>query len=62
MGDGSVTLTIRTMDGRLVRRVDMKTTNGVSVVPVQVSNLPKGQYVLTRTQGGQAISEIFLKR
>ena len=50
------------MDGRLVRRVDMKTTNGVSAVPVQVSNLAKGQYVLTRTQGGQAISEIFLKR
>ena len=62
VGDGAVTLTIRTMDGRLVRRVDMKTTNGVSAVPVQVSNLAKGEYVLTRTQGGQAISEIFMKR
>jgi hypothetical protein len=62
VGDGSVTLTIRTMDGRLVRRIDMKTTNGLTAVPVQVSNLAKGQYVLTRTQGGQAISEIFMKR
>ncbi|MGA0818212.1 MAG: T9SS type A sorting domain-containing protein, partial [Schleiferiaceae bacterium] len=60
--DGAVTLTVRTMDGRLVRRVDLKNTAGLKAVPVDVANLPKGQYVLTRSQGSEAVSEIFVKR
>ncbi|MGA0109439.1 MAG: T9SS type A sorting domain-containing protein, partial [Schleiferiaceae bacterium] len=60
--DGAVTLAVRTMDGRLVRRVDLKNTAGLKAVPVDVANLPKGQYVLTRSQGSEAVSEIFVKR
>jgi hypothetical protein len=29
---------------------------------MQLEGLPKGQYVLTRTQGGQAVSEVLIKR
>jgi hypothetical protein len=62
VGEGEVTLTLRSMDGRLVRRVDLKNSVGAKHVPMQLEGLPKGQYVLTRTQGGQAVSEVLIKR
>jgi hypothetical protein len=60
--EGAVTLTLRTMDGRLVRRVDLNNTAGIKAVPMQLDGLAKGQYILTRSQGGNAKSEILIKR
>lgn len=60
--EGSVTLTLRTMDGRLVRRVDLNNTAGIKAVPMQLDGLAKGQYILTRSQGASVKSEILIKR
>ncbi len=60
--EGAVTLTLRTMDGRLVRRVDLNNTAGIKAVPMQLDGLAKGQYILTRSQGSSVRSEILIKR
>jgi hypothetical protein len=62
VGEGDATLTLRSMDGRLVRRIDFKNTVGAKAVPMQLEGLPKGQYILTRSQGGTAVSEVLIKR
>ena len=59
---GAVTITLRDMEGRLIHRIDMKRVpGGVTSIPMNVSELPSGLYIVTRTQGGEAKSETLVR-
>ena len=62
-GQGEVHISVRTVDGRIVRRMDLKRVpTGFETMTVDVSGLAKGSYVVTRTQNGEAVSEIIVIR
>jgi hypothetical protein len=60
---GEVRISIRTLEGRVVRRVDMKRVpTGMESYTMDLTGLAKGSYVVTRTQNGSAASEIMIVR
>ncbi len=60
-GQGEVRISVRTLDGRVVRRMDLKRVpSGQSTLTVDVSGLAKGSYVVTRTQNGEGVSEVIV--
>jgi photosystem II stability/assembly factor-like uncharacterized protein len=60
---GEVHVSVRTLEGRIVRRLDLKRIPlGLEHVAIDLTGLSKGSYVVTRTQNGDAKSEIMVVR
>jgi hypothetical protein len=58
-----VHVSVRTLEGRIVRRLDLKRIPlGLEHVAIDLTGLSKGSYVVTRTQNGDAKSEIMVVR
>lgn len=59
--NGEVHVSVRTLDGRVVRRMDLKRIpTGMENVTINVQGLAKGSYLVTRTQNGAAASEVIV--
>ena len=58
---GDLQINLRNLNGSIVRRIDMRiVANGLEKISVDVSDIPSGNYVITRIQNGETVSEIIV--
>ena len=58
---GDLQINLRNLNGSIVRRIDMRRVpNGLEKISVDVSDIPSGNYVITRIQNGETVSEIIV--
>ena len=58
---GDLQINLRNLNGSIVRRIDMRRVpNGLHKISIDVSDIPSGNYVITRLQNGDTVSEIIV--
>jgi hypothetical protein len=58
---GDLQINLRNFNGSIVRRIDMRRVpNGLQKISIDVSDIPSGNYLITRLQNGNTLSEIIV--
>jgi hypothetical protein len=58
---GDLQINLRNLNGSIVRRIDMRRVpNGLEKISIDVSDIPSGNYLITRLQNGDTVSEIIV--
>ena len=58
---GDLQINLRNLNGSIVRRIDVRRVpNGLQKISIDVSDIPSGNYLITRLQNGNTLSEIIV--